>query len=105
MPYCPSVLGFAPAIEIIGRTSGKIFNTRYAVFTKGDEHLVRHTWNVLESGFRQMWFPRGVMMRLLAVNLARNPPAAGRQAYAVPDLALVGKVGRLNAVGDAVSIS
>ena len=51
VPYCPSVLGFAPAIEIIGRTSGKIFNTRYAVFTKGDEHLVRHTWNVLESGF------------------------------------------------------
>jgi hypothetical protein len=51
VPYCPSVLGFAPAIEIIGRTSGKIFNTRYAVFTKGDEHLIRHTRNVLETGF------------------------------------------------------
>ena len=51
MPDCLSVLGFTPAIEIIGRTSGKIFNRRYTVFTKGDEHLVRHTWNVPETVF------------------------------------------------------
>ncbi len=49
MPDCLSVLRFAPAIEIIGRTSGEIFNRRYTVFTKGGEHLVRHTWNVLET--------------------------------------------------------
>jgi len=51
VPNCLSVLGFTPAIEIIGRTSGKIFNRRYTVFTKGDEHLVRHTWNVPETVF------------------------------------------------------
>src|SRR5690349_19918244 len=33
---CLSVLGFAPAIEIVGRTSGKILNRRYAVLTKCD---------------------------------------------------------------------
>ena len=51
VPDCLSVLRFAPAIKIIGRTSGKIFNGRYTVFAKGDEHLVRHTWNVLETIF------------------------------------------------------
>ena len=58
MPDCLSVVGFAPAIEIIGRTSGKIFNRRYTVFTKGDEHLVGYTWNVLETVFntKLFWF-------------------------------------------------
>ena len=51
MPDYLSVLRFAPAIEIIGRASGKIFKAHYAVFTKGDEHLVRHTWNVFETSF------------------------------------------------------
>ena len=51
MPDCLSVLEFAPAIEIIGRTSGEIFNRRYTVFTKDGEHLVRHTWNILETVF------------------------------------------------------
>ena len=51
MPDCLSVLRFAPAIEIIGRTSGKIFNRRYTVFSKGDEHLVRYTWKILETVF------------------------------------------------------
>ena len=30
------VLGFTPAIKIIGRTIGKIFNRLYTVFTEGD---------------------------------------------------------------------
>jgi len=51
VPDCLSVLRFAPAIEIIGRTSGKIFNRRYTVFSKGDEHLVRYTWKILETVF------------------------------------------------------
>ena len=51
MPDCRSVHRFAPAVEIIGRTSGKIFNRRYTVFSKGDEHLVRYTWKILETVF------------------------------------------------------
>jgi len=51
VPDCLSVLRFAPAIEIIGRTSGKIFNRGYTVFSKGDEHLVRYTWKILETVF------------------------------------------------------
>ena len=51
MPDCLPVLRFAPAIEIIGRTSSEIFNRRYTVFTKGGEHLVRYTWYVLETAF------------------------------------------------------
>ena len=74
MPDCLSVVGFAPAIEIIGRTSGKIFNRRYTVFTKGDEHLVGYTWNVLETVFNTK------LMRLEAVNLALRPLAEGQQA-------------------------
>ena len=35
-----SVLRFAPAIKIIGRTIGKIFDGLYTVFTEGDEHLL-----------------------------------------------------------------
>jgi hypothetical protein len=42
VPDCLSVLRFAPAIKIISRTIGKIFDRLYAVFTKGDEHLRRY---------------------------------------------------------------
>jgi len=58
VPDCLSVLRLAPAIEIIGRASGKIFNRCYTVFTKGNEHSVRYTRNVLETVFRAKlpWF-------------------------------------------------
>ena len=67
MPDCRSVHRFAPAVEIIGRTSGKIFNRRYTVFTKDDEHLVRHTWNVLEAVFNAKFFSFRIKCRLRAV--------------------------------------
>ena len=38
MPDGLSVLGFAPAMKIIGRTIGKIFNSFYTVLAEGDEH-------------------------------------------------------------------
>ena len=43
MPDSLTVLGFTPAIKIIGRTIGKIFNRLYTVFTEGDEHSRRYT--------------------------------------------------------------
>lgn len=52
VPDYLSVLRLAPALEIIGRATSKMFNRRYPVFTKGDDHLVRHTWNVLESAVK-----------------------------------------------------
>ena len=67
VPDCLSVPGFAPAIEIIGRTSGKIFNRRYTVFTKGDEHLVGYTWNVLETVFNTKFFWFRIKCRLRAL--------------------------------------
>jgi hypothetical protein len=67
VPDCLSVLGFAPAIEIVGRTSGKILNRRYAVPTKCDEHLVRHTWNVLETVFNAELLSFRIKCRLYVV--------------------------------------
>ena len=49
MPDSFPVLGFTPAIKIIGRTIGKIFNGLYTVFAEGDEHSRRYTWNILKS--------------------------------------------------------
>jgi hypothetical protein len=66
VPDCLSVLRFAPAIEIIGRASGKIFNTGYTVFTKDDEHLVRDTWNVLEVIFNARLLRFRIKCRLSA---------------------------------------
>ena len=38
MPDSFPVLGFTPAIKIIGRTIGKILNRLYTVFTEDGEH-------------------------------------------------------------------
>jgi hypothetical protein len=65
IPTC--LIVSAPAIEIIGRTSGKIFNRRYTVFTKGDEHLVGYTWNVLETVFNTKFFWFRIKCRLRAL--------------------------------------
>ena len=51
MPDGLSVFGFTPAIKIIGRTIGKIFNRLYIVVTEGDEHLRRYAWNILKFVF------------------------------------------------------
>ena len=67
MPNCLSVLRFAPAIEVIGRTSGKIFNRGYTVFNKSDEHLVRDTWNVLETVFNAKLLSFRIKCRLSAM--------------------------------------
>ncbi len=67
MPDCLSVLRLAPAIEIIGRASGKIFNRRYTMFTKGNEHSVRYTWNVLETVFNAKLFSFCIKWRFCGV--------------------------------------
>jgi hypothetical protein len=51
VPDCLPVLRLAPAIKIISRTIGKIFDRLYAVLTKGDEHSRRYAWNILETVF------------------------------------------------------
>ena len=42
MPDGFSVFSFTPAIEVIGRAIGKIFNRLYTVLTEGDEHSRRY---------------------------------------------------------------
>ena len=49
VPDCLPVLRLAPAIKIISRTIGKIFDRLYAVLTKGDEHWRRYAWNILQT--------------------------------------------------------
>jgi len=61
------VLCLAPAIKIIGRTIGKIFDRLYAVFTKGDEHSRRYTWNLLETVFNAQLLPLSIKIHLQAV--------------------------------------
>ena len=67
MPDCLSVLRLAPAIEIIGRTIGKIFDRLYAMFTKDDEHSRRYTWNILETVFNAKLLLLSVKIHLQAV--------------------------------------
>ena len=67
MPNCLSVLRFAPAIKIIGRTIGKIFNRLYTVFTEGDEHSRRYTWNVPETVFNAELLSFHLQFRLRTV--------------------------------------
>ena len=62
-----SVLRFAPAIKIIGRTIGKIFDGLYTVFTEGDEHLRRYAWNILKSVFNARFLLLSIKIRLNAL--------------------------------------
>ena len=67
MPDGLSVFSFAPAIEIIGGTIGKIFNRLYTVLTEGDEHLRRYAWNILEPIFNAKLFPLSIIICLNAL--------------------------------------
>ena len=67
MPDGLSVLRFAPAIKIIGRTIGKIFNRLYTVLTEGGEHSRRYAWNILESVFNAKLLSLSIKVRLNAV--------------------------------------
>ena len=67
MPDGLSVFSFAPAIEIIGRTISKIFNSFYTVFAEGDEHSRRYTWNILESVFNAKLHSLTINIRLNAL--------------------------------------
>ena len=67
MPDGLPVLRFAPAIKIIGRTIGKIFNRLYTVFTEGDEHSRRYTWNILKSVFNAKFLSLSIKIRLNAI--------------------------------------
>jgi hypothetical protein len=62
-----SGLRFAPAIKIIGRTIGKIFNRLYTVFTEGDEHSRRYTWNILKSVFNAKFLSLSIKVQLNAI--------------------------------------
>ena len=64
MPNGLSVLRFGPAMKIVGRTIGKIFDRLYAVFTKGDEHSRRYAWNILEPVFNADLLWRSIKIRL-----------------------------------------
>ena len=86
MPDGLPVFGFAPAIKIIGRTIGKIFNRLYTVFTEGDEHSRRYTWNILESVFNAKLLslsikirPNAPLMSVEALTLALSPFDAGQR--------------------------
>ena len=67
MPDGLPILRFAPAIKIIGRTIGQIFNRLYTVFTEGDEHLRRYAWNILESVFNAKFLSLSIKIRLNAL--------------------------------------
>jgi hypothetical protein len=58
VPDCLPVLRLAPAIKIISRTIGKIFDRLYAVLTKGDEHCRRYAWNILQTVTNAKLTPR-----------------------------------------------
>ena len=67
MPDSFPVLKFAPAIQIIGRTIGKIFNRLYTVLTEGGEHSRRYAWNILEPVFNAKLLSLSIKIRLNAV--------------------------------------
>ncbi len=67
MPDGLSVLSFAPAIKIIGRTIGKIFNRLYTVFTERDEHPRRYTWNILKCVFNAKFLSLSIKIQLNAI--------------------------------------
>jgi hypothetical protein len=52
MPDGLSVFSFAPAMKIIGRTIGKIFNRLYTVLAERGEHSRRYAWNSTLGSFR-----------------------------------------------------
>jgi hypothetical protein len=66
MPDGLSVLSFAPALKIIGRTISKILNSFYTVVAEGDEHSRRYTWNILESVFNAELFSLSILICLKA---------------------------------------
>jgi hypothetical protein len=67
MPDRFPVLAFTPAIKIIGRTIGKIFNRLYTAFTKGDKHSRRYTWNILKSVFNAKFLSLSIKIQLNAI--------------------------------------
>ena len=67
MPDGLSVLRFAPAIKIIGRTIGKIFNRLYTVFAEGDKHPRRYTWNILKFVFNAKFLSLSIKIQLNAI--------------------------------------
>jgi hypothetical protein len=63
MPDRFPVLAFTPAIKIIGRTIGKIFNRLYIVLTEGGEHSRRSAWNILEPIFNAKLLSLSIKIR------------------------------------------
>ena len=58
---------FTPAIKIIGRTIGKIFNRLYTVLTEGGEHSRRYAGNILEPVFNAKLLSLSIKIRLNAL--------------------------------------
>jgi len=63
MPDGLVVFRFAPAMKIIGRAIGKIFNGLYTVLTECNEHSRRYAWNILESIFNAELFSLSIQIR------------------------------------------
>jgi len=58
------ILGFTPAIKIIGRTIGEIFNRLYTVLTEDGEHSRRYAWNIFEPVFDAKLLSLNIKIRL-----------------------------------------
>ena len=67
MPDGLPVLGFTPALKIVGRTIGEIFNRLYTVITECGEHSRRYAWNILESVFNAKLLSLSIKVRLNAL--------------------------------------
>ena len=63
MPDSLVVFRFSPAMKIIGRTIGKIFNRLYTVLTECDEHSRRYAWNILEPVINAELFSLSIQIR------------------------------------------
>ena len=63
MPDGLVVFRFAPAMKIIGRTIGKIFNRLYTVLTECNEHSRCYAWNILEPVFNAELFSLSIQIR------------------------------------------
>ena len=61
-----SVFSFAPALEIIGRAIGKIFNRFYTVLFECDKHSRRYAGNIFESVFNAKLLSLSIKIRLNA---------------------------------------
>ncbi len=67
MPDDLAVFSFAPAIEVVGCTIGKISNRLYTVLSEGDKHSRCYAWNILKPVFNPKLLWIRIRTRLYAL--------------------------------------